>query len=402
MSEIADKILSLVSPGPSGSDAKAINTPESWKPRMEVGSDGGFVVSTPRPAGEVPDQKDILTEFDLDPNSWSVTSYRKSRWQTYSGEWLEAYRLSLAPVSSSKDSDIDLERLVDEVSKWKPGRGEKKQTGELAFVFAPSDQQLGKKQGDDGTEQTVQRLLSATEAGVQRLKDLRKVGRSIGTVVIPLPGDHVEGNVSQNGRLQGLAASDLGLTEQTRVARRLLLAQVKAFAPLADRIVVPVVNGNHDEVTRQVAADPSDGWNVEIASAVQDACAENENLSHVEFRFPDKSHQTLAVNINGTMLGLFHGHQCTSAGPQKYLSEQSAGQTPLGMCDVWISGHYHNFKCMDIGERLWIQAPTTDPGSAWFRDRHGLESKPGVLTMVIGADHNPRTDISIINLDRAK
>ena len=49
MSDIANKILDLVSPGNSGSDVKAMNTPESWKPRMEVGTDGGFVVSTPPP-----------------------------------------------------------------------------------------------------------------------------------------------------------------------------------------------------------------------------------------------------------------------------------------------------------------------------------------------------------------
>jgi len=403
MSEFTDKLASLVSPGPSGSDSKNTNTPESWKPRMEVGSDGGFVVSTPRPAGEVPDQKQILEDFDLDPSSWTVSSYRKSRWQSANGEWLEAYRLSLTPaavIAASQDADI--EKFIEEVSKWKPGKPVKNTTGDLAFVFAPSDQQIGKKQGDDGTSDTVGRLLDATEVAVQRLKDLRKIGRSIGTVVIPLPGDHVEGTVSQGGRVQGQAASDLGITEQTRVARRLLMAQVKAFAPLADEIIVPVVNGNHDEAGRQVMTDPSDGWNVEIASSVQDACAENDALSHVSFRFPDKAHQTLAVNVKGAMLGLFHGHQSSAANPLKYLQEQSAGQTPLGMCDVWISGHYHNFKCMDFGERLWVQAPTSDPGSAWFRDRHGLESPPGVLTMVIGGDYNPRTDISVISTRREK
>jgi len=395
MSELTEKLAALLSPGPSGSDTRATNTPESWKPRMEVDEQGGFLVSTPRPAGEMPDAAQILTEFNLDPNSWTVTSVRKSQWQNHAGEWLEAQRISITPYNKGTIKDSDLEKFLDEVSKWRPSKTEKRVSGELAYVFAPSDQQIGKKQGDEGTADTVGRLLDITEQAVWRLKELRKIGRSIGTIVIPLPGDHVEGNVSQHGRLQGLAASDLGLTEQTRVARRLLLAQIKAFAPLADRIIVPVVNGNHDEVTRQVSADPSDGWNVEIASSVQDACAENDALGHVEFRFPEKSHQTLAVEICGTMLGLFHGHQ-TGNNVLKYLSEQSAGQTALGQCDLWISGHYHNFKSMDIGSRFWVQAPTVDPGSAWFRDRHGLESKPGVLTMVIGGDYDPRKDISVI------
>jgi predicted phosphodiesterase len=159
-------------------------------------------------------------------------------------------------------------------------------------------------------------------------------------------------------------------------------------------MVVPVVNGNHDEVTRQVAADPADGWNVEIASAVQDACAENPSLQHVQFRYPSSGHQTLAVDICGTTLGLFHGHQSRDA--VKYLSGQAAGQTALGMADVWISGHFHNFTCKDIGHRLWVQAPTTDPGSDWYRDFSGMQSKPGLLTMVLGGDFDPREFINVL------
>jgi predicted phosphodiesterase len=389
----------LVSPGPSGSDNKKLEIPEAWRPRMELAPEGGFLITSPKKTGNSPDAQEMLNEFDLDPEQWVITSVRKSRWQTYSGEWLESFRASVVPQAVATQDRADLDKIVEDLRKWRPGKEVKKKTGELAYVFAPSDQQIGKKQGDAGTEQTVQRLLDLTESGVQRLHELRKIGRSIGTVVIPLPGDHVEGTTSQNGRLQGLAASDLGLTEQTRVARRLLLAQIKAFAPLAERIIVPVVNGNHDEVTRQVAADPSDGWNVEVASSVQDACAESEHLQHVEFRFPAKSHQTLALEVSGVMLGLFHGHQAGN-NVLKYLSEQAAGQTSLGMCDVWISGHYHSFKSMDIGGRLWVQAPTVDPGSDWYRDRRGLASNPGILTMVIGQGYDPRQDLSVLSLNQ--
>jgi predicted phosphodiesterase len=177
------------------------------------------------------------------------------------------------------------------------------------------------------------------------------------------------------------------------------MAQIKAFSPLVSRIVVAVVNGNHDEVSRQVALDPSEGWNTEIASSVQDACAENSALSHVEFRYPAKDHQTLAIDVNGTMLGLFHGHQ-SGKNVSLYLQEQSAGKTPLGMADVWLSGHYHSYRSMDIGERFWAQCPTLDPGSAWYRDRHGLESNPGILTMVIGNGHDARQDLSVIPVTR--
>ncbi len=396
MTSFSDRLKNLASPGVSGSDHKQLNTPEEWRPRMDVDSSrGGFVISAPRPSSELPDAQGVLEEFGLDPNAWVVTSLRRGKWQRYDGEYLESLRVNLTPAGGSYEDRLDAEKLVDEVRKWRPERGLKARTGTGAFALFPSDQQIGKKTSNGGTQQSIDRILNLTEGAVQEFHNLSKMGLSLGTVVLGLPGDHVEGITSQNGRLQGQAASDLGLTEQVRVARRLLMAQIKAMAPLAERMIVPVVNGNHDEVTRQVAADPADGWNVEIASAVQDACAENPALAHIEFRFPSSGHQTLAVDVNGTMLGLFHGHQA-GRDVTKYLSGQAAGQTALGGCDVWVSGHFHNFKCQDISHRLWVQCPTTDPGSEWFRDRSGMESRPGLLTMVLGGDFDPRERINVL------
>jgi predicted phosphodiesterase len=392
------KLEELSSPGVSGSDTRNSNTPENWRPRSELGDKDGYAISTPKPLGQTPGAEEILLEHNINPEEWCVTSVRHGKWQRWDGEWLESSRINLQPINLAQaERDFDLEKLVDEIKKWKPSKSPSKINGDGAYVHVGADKQLGKKAASGGTDQTVQRILEGTGLSVDRLGGLRRYGLQIGTIVIPEVGDHVEGNVSQNGRLQGQAASDLGQTEQVRVGRRLLLQQIKTFAPLAERIIVPVVNGNHDEVTRQVAADPSDGWNVEIASAVQDACAENPNLGNVEFRFPQKGHQTLSVDINGTMLGLFHGHQFTTD-VKKYLSQQMLGQTSLGGADVWISGHYHHFKSLDIGHRFWVQAPTVDPGSDWYRDRAGDQSKPGILTFVIGGSYDPREFIGVIPL----
>lgn len=391
------RLEQLASPGQSGSDTRNSGTPEAWKPRLDIGADGGYIVSTAFTAGNTPGAEDILRERNLDPEEWTITSLRKGSWQRYDGEWLESIRINVTPKSGTLAQDFDLEKLVDEIKKWSPKRGTKSVPGNGTYVHVGADQQLGKKAASGGTEQSVRRILAGTEKSIQRFARLNKSGLGLNTICIPQLGDHIEGNVSQNGRLQGQAASDLGQTEQVRVARRLLLAQIKSFAPLADKVIIPVVNGNHDEVTRQVAADPADGWNTEIASAVQDACAENVNLAHVDFRYPASGHQTLAVDINGTMLGIFHGHQFSSD-VRKYLSGQMLGQTALGGADVWISGHYHHFKAQDIGQRLWLQAPTTDPGSDWFRDRTGESSKPGILTLVIGPEYDPREFVGVLPL----
>ena len=398
---LSDKFRKLSELGNTGSDTRASKTPEAWQPRMDVDmAKGGYLVSTPRADGNSTDASEILEEFGLSPEEWRVTGVRKSRWQTYNENWLEAYRVSVVPADYVEAQDFDLEKLSDEMRKWRPSKVSGKTSGDGAFVVAPADQQIGKKANGEGTPESVGRILTLTEGAVHRVQELRKMGRSLGTGAMTSLGDHVEGNVSQNGRLQSPAASDLGQTEQIRVARRLTLAQVKVLAPLFDEFIYAVVNGNHDEVTRQVVADPSDGWNVEIAAQIEDICAENPALQHIKFRYPQKDHQTLTVNIAGTLVGLFHGHQ-SGRDVTKYLSGQAAGQTSLGGADLWLSGHFHHFKVMDIGSRLWIQAPTTDPGSPWFRDRAGMESPAGLLTLTVGEGFDPRRDISIITLPKS-
>ncbi len=398
---LGDKFRKLTEPGTSGSDTRITKTPESWQPRMDIDMQrGGYLVSQPRREGNTADAVEILEEFNLNADDWRVTGVRKSRWQSHNGEWLEAYRVSVVPSDFIDAQNFDVQKLMDEMQKWRPAKNATKTSGEGAFIIAPSDQQIGKKANGEGTPESIGRILTLTEGAVHRVEELRKMGRSLGTGAMTLLGDHVEGNVSQGGRLQSPSASDLGQTEQVRVARRLTLAQVKSLAPLFDEFIVAVVNGNHDEVTRQVIADPSDGWNVEIAAQIEDICKENPALQHIQFRYPQKDHQTLTVNIAGTLVGLFHGHQ-SGRDVTKYLAGQAAGQTSLGGADIWLSGHYHHFKLMDVGNRLWIQAPTTDPGSSWFRDRNGLESPSGLLTLTVGEGFDPRRDISVITLQKS-
>lgn len=396
---LSERLEALASPGKNGSDFKVLNTPENWRPKVDVDSvNGGYVISHPSEVGGLPDADAILEQFEMNPSDWTVTSVRRGKWQKYDGEFLESLRVNIVPAAASRLEQLDAEKLIDEIKKWRPAKGAKQATGKGSFALFPADQQIGKKAGGGGTQQSIDRILGLTESAVQRFKDYQKIGMNLGTITLGLPGDHVEGNVSQGGRLQGLASSDLGITEQVRVARRLLMAQIKALAPLAENMVVPVINGNHDEAGRYVATDPADGWNVEIASSVQDACAENPALQHIEFRYPSSGHQTLVTEICGVHLGMFHGHQANQNSIEKYLAGQTLGQTALGGADIWVSGHFHNFRTMDIGERLWCQCPTTDPGSDWFRDRAGAQSKAGLLTMVFGGDFDPRENLSVLSV----
>jgi len=169
---------------------------------------------------------------------------------------------------------------------------------------------------------------------------------------------------------------------------------VKAFAPLVDRLIVPVVPGNHDEPHRIVLTDPVDSWQIEIASAVQDACAENPGLQHVEFRYPERDSVALAMNINESMIGFVHGHQARDL--PKWWQGQATGRTPVGACDVLISAHFHHYLVQQVGPRLHVQIPAMDGGSPWFRNSRGLDSPTGIVSLVVGADHDPRRDLVVL------
>ena len=391
---LSDELNKLASAGQSGSDTRATNTPEAWRPRLEVDSaSGGFFVSTPRNAGELPDAVDLLADFDLDPTAWRVTGMRRSRWQKYDGDWLESARVNIVPSDQlgSRADDADLQALIDHVERWRPHARIKAHTGDLSAVYAIGDTQWGKDAGD-GTEGTVRRVLTGIEESVQRHKDLIRIGRSVGTVILPQMGDCIEGNVSQNSKILGRV--DLSTTQQVRVARRMLMAWIKAFAPLTEELIVPVVPGNHDEVQRYVIGDAIDSWQIEVVSAVQDACAENPALAHVQFRYPESDHQTLALNVGGQILGMAHGHQSRDA--VKWWQGQATGRTPVGDADVLLTAHFHHYKVSQVGPRLWVQIPAMDGGSPWWRDRAGLESPTGIVAFVMGEGYDPRRDLSVL------
>jgi hypothetical protein len=235
-------------------------------------------------------------------------------------------------------------------------------------------------------------VLKAIDESVTRHKELIKIGRNIGTVVLPQLGDCIEGSTSQNGKVLG--RSDLGVSQQVRIGRRVLMAWIKAFAPLCEELIVPVVPGNHDETHRIMMTDPIDSWQIEVVAAVQDACAENPALSHVKFYYPKPDNATLAIDLGGTIVGMAHGHQAKDMG--KWIAGQATGRTPVGSADILLTGHFHHFRADQVGPRLWIQVPAMDGGSAWFRDKSGLESPTGIVSLVVGDSYDPRRDLAVL------
>jgi len=371
-----------------GSDRKQPIPKEAWRPQLELDADGGYFVSSPRTA-PIGDATELLAEFDLNPNEWIITNVRRGKWQTYHGDWLESYRVSLKPVAQ-RSNLIPYDDLERELKRWKP-KAKKTQPGNLTAIYNIGDTQWGKDAGD-GTSGTLQRTQSALEAALEHHNVISK--RGIGQIALPQLGDCIEGTVSQGGRIMGRL--DLDLTAQVRLGRRVLLEWVKAFAPLTDRLIIPVVPGNHDETTRQVIVDPMDSWQVEIVQQVLDICKAHPDLQHVEGRFPERDNTTLAVNLSGTLVGFAHGHQIRDV--QKWFAGQALGDTAVGQSQVLISAHYHHYAVKQLNHRLWVQIPSLDGGSHWFSDRTGMggSAPGGIVSLVVGEGYDPRRDLVVL------
>jgi predicted phosphodiesterase len=270
---------------------------------------------------------------------------------------------------------IDVEDLLKNAKKK---TRESPAGGPGLFVFAAGDLQLGKPDGD-GTEGTVGRFYGSLERAADRYRKLRKAGKA-GPVLLAWAGDCIEGVNSQGGNLIGRL--DLTLTEQIRVYRRLLLDQVQAFSDMTDELSVIVVGGNHDEALRvgnQMASRYDDSWAVEGAAQVADVMAAAGR--EVTWFLPGRDQLHLCVDLEGTRIGILHGHQ-TKNKMAGWLANKALARDPIGQADIVISGHYHHLRIEQFAEVTWMQTGSLDGGSVWWSHKGNNDAPPAAITFV--------------------
>lgn len=329
---------------------------------------------------------DLLRMWDLDPAEVEVIEPVERRsWDAAVGggvtRRMNYYKAKVRRRTQGNTADV--EALLAEVRRHKP-RKPLPRAGDRAYLHVTADLQAGKPDGD-GTAGMVRRFLAGLDKGVARYKELRKIGRPVGPIYLPWLGDCIEG-VSGHYAMQTFGA-ELNLTEQVRLIRRLALAQMRAYAPLTDQIIVPVIPGNHDEAVRQggkAATNFRDSWATDALSAVADLCAESPALKHISFVFPKNDELTITLDIAGTTVALAHGHQFRGKA-HAWWAKQAHGMQDPGDATVLLAGHLHHLTVDQDGAKTFIQAPSLDGGSTWWRHMNGSDAPPGVLTLTVGA-----------------
>jgi len=354
-------------------------------PRTEF--DGVRGTLSTGPLREPPkDYAALLTQFGYDPGEVRIVGNpRVSRWEQrsrvrgtseYETVWLSAFKFQIEAIGAPRTS-LDLDAIVKQARQNpKPG------TGPHWAVFQAGDLQIGKRASGGATEEILDRYFQSVEAFIREFKSAKRLG--VEGIQISMPGDCVEGNVSQAGK--NLWLTQETITEQTRIVRRLMMETVSAFAPLVDQLYLDTVNGNHDESQRIQNTYPGDGWATECATAVADALELNPTAyGHVKVRVPDKWCGCMTVPVGNSVVTVIHGHQFRVGQAMKWWSEQALHHQPAGAAHILQHGHYHSWQVETTEHRTRIQSSTFDGGSDWYRDTHGATNRRGALTYLLNA-----------------
>ncbi len=317
-----------------------------------------------------------LVEARYDPVAWTRDHPAQSKAVTRPA-W--RYRFRIEPAGPGA---AELEELIELVEGATAAPVLTHNDG--AFIVAIGDTQFGKMDGD-GLEGTIKRVIASTEAAAERLVELQVAGHLPETVYICWLGDCIEGFVSQGGA--NAWRTPTTLTEQVRIARRLMLHMIDTFRELVPRVVLASIPGNHDESVRFAGGKITrfdDSWAIEAAVAVDDAMKMNpEAYGNVSVVVPGRDELTLTLDMGGTIVGLAHGHQIPSGKGHEWWGKQAHGLQPIGEATLLLTAHLHHLVVWQGGAKTWMQIPAMESESTWWRHRTGQVAPSGVVTLLV-------------------
>lgn len=369
-------------------------TPEET-PSLKVEGNGGMLTTRPMVGTDAPKWDDVLALWDLDPNEFEVIEpVTFNSWEAQKDGEIVQMRQYKARIQRRpallREAGID--HLLASISKRKPRKQPETLSGDGDFCVVLADWQTGKGEGG-GSEKLVERVKQSIIDVTARVKELRKAGRSLGTLNVLWPGDSVEG-CGDHYAMQTFQ-TDLDRKSQIMLAQALLDAALDEWSKHFERVRVIAVGGNHGENRKNGKAYTTFGDNDDllVVENVQFAYSKNtDRYGHIEFIIPE-DHLNAVVRVAGGnwSLGVTHGHLSRSGNGiegkvARWFGNMAAGKHAIGLVDVLVTGHYHHFASKDNGGWYWLQAPALDGGSEWFTQTSGQYSQPGVLTFAMYPD----------------
>ncbi len=372
--------------------------PKGWEPSYKLKGNKGEIISEPQTRNDINIYDDILTQLELDPQKYEVIEPVEVRsWDspTDGGTRLFYYKAKIQSRTKINEDDPDYDLLLKEVKKAKKPKLPKVDKDD-SIVFCWSDWQLGKPDGD-GTVAIVERLNQMIPDFVDHVQKLRKNGKKIKNLYVISLGDIIE-NCNGHYDTQTFGVQ-LNLRDQVKVARRIMVKALTEWSPLFDNVVVCAIAGNHGENRNNGKSytDFADNHDVAIVEQVQEIVSQNKKaFGHVSFYIPN-SELSATVDVSGKVIGFAHGHQFRSGVSIKtgryafdkgikWFAGQCMGKQPIGDSDMVVTGHFHHYFCISNHGRWFMQAPSIDGGSEWYKDISGDWSPPAQVSFTVSSE----------------
>ena len=374
------------------------DTLKGYDPGYKLKGNEGEITSKPQTDGNITDFSHVLKELELDPKLYDVVEPVEVRsWDSMvdGGTRLFYYKAKIVSKKPRNPNDPDYDKLVAQVKKVKKPKLPKVDKND-SVIIAWSDWQLGKPDGD-GTTAIVERLNQMIPDFKDYVLKLRKGGKKLKNLHIISLGDIIE-NCSGHYDTQTFGVQ-LNLRDQVKVARRIMVKAITEWAPLFDNVVISAIHGNHGENRNngKTYTDFADNHDVAIVEQVQEILSQNQKaFKHVKFQIPE-SELSATVEVSGKIVGMVHGHQFRSGVSVKtgryafdkgikWFAGQCMGREPIGDADLILSGHFHHYFCISNRGRWFMQAPSVDGGSEWFKDISGDWSPPAQVAFTVSSE----------------
>ena len=320
----------------------------------------------------------FLEEEGLNPDEWETSSFAKSKWGS-EDKPMESVKFGYKRKASNAPLIVPMDDLIKAVDEFELTPVWNPETGEWGIVVGIGDMQFGKMDGD-GPEGTVLRtmdVIAKIAIAIHRLKEQYPIGH----IFVVWLGDHVEGFVSQGGA--NVWRTQLTLNEQIRLTRRVMFKMLEAVAPLAPRITMGAVPGNHGEAQRfngKGITRYDDSHDTEALIAVAEAASlAPEKFGHVEFVVPDNDELTIVHEVANTVILAAHGHAHNHGKHFDWWKGQAFHNPMAYAASVLIEGHGHHEFIDTDGYKTYVQVPALESISMWWKHKTGTIGAPGAF-----------------------
>ena len=362
--------------------AEATTPPKKYRRHAEFDEQGGTAATGPV-RHMVTDYAELLTLAGLDPDAFRIVG-KVSQWTKTHHDREDTYSFFFQFERITADEDTIPLPALYAAARRKPRATLKTAHVERVTVVALSDVQAGKVDHRGGTAELIDRLKAKRELLTKHLTN----GRPQATVLADV-GDLFEGFESGGNPMR---TNDLSLAEQMDLAGTELYEFIETMHRHGP-VQVACIPSNHTAWRngKQNLGRPGDDLGIYVHRQV-------EKLTRAAgidatWTYPGMYDESVLLDILGTGLGVVHGNQYSPGQAVTWWQKQQHGGMPTAQADILLTGHYHHLTILPSGrnpatgrQKWWLQAPTLDNGSSWFRNIGPGDSDAGLLVFDITPD----------------